>query len=147
MTNPAKRLRVLIVEDFDDTRELYRELLEHEGYEVTEARDGGEGLALAREGLPDLIVLDLSMPVLSGWEVARILREEPGTSAIPIIACTAHVHRPEHDRARAAGCMAVLVKPVPLPLLVQLVRESIGNGLAGASLARPGDRDCEDRCG
>ncbi|MDQ3034084.1 MAG: response regulator [Myxococcota bacterium] len=120
---------VLVVDDFDDAREMLCELLTDAGHQVVVAADGGEALALAREVLPRVVLLDLSLPVLSGWDVARALKSNPATASICIIACTAHVHAREHDLALEAGCSRVLTKPIDTRLLLAVVAETLEKGL------------------
>src|SRR5690606_74689 len=89
MTDTEKRT-VLLVEDNEDNRTVYRTILEHFGYQVIEARNGEDGVRTARETIPDLILMDISIPVIDGWEATKILKNDPTTSHIPIIALTAH---------------------------------------------------------
>lgn len=113
---------VLLVDDFDDAREMYRYQFNLVGYEVAEARDGHEALALATSLRPDVIVLDLSLPGLDGWEVSRRLKSQPETASIPLLALTAFARREEEARARGAGCDAFLTKPC----LPQALADEIG---------------------
>ena len=103
---------ILLVEDNHDNRVIYRTILEHTGYTVLEAGDGALGLRTAREARPDLILLDISIPVMDGWEVARALKGDPGTAGIPIIALTAHAMAADRERAAEVGCDGYLAKPV-----------------------------------
>jgi two-component system, cell cycle response regulator DivK len=95
--------RILIIEDVELNRDLLVQLLEEE-YEILTAVDGAAGLEVARRECPDLILMDLSLPVVDGWEVTRRLKAEPETRAIPVIALTAHAMRGDKERARACGC-------------------------------------------
>jgi two-component system cell cycle response regulator DivK len=104
---------VLVVEDFADARAMLCELLEHHGYRTVGVRDGRAALEEARTRRPDLIVLDLSIPLISGWDVARTLKDDLDLQSTPILALTAHAHRFSIERARASGCDHVMVKPVP----------------------------------
>ncbi len=81
---------VLLVDDYDDSREMYAEFLEHSGFRVCQARDGGQGLAKARELRPDLILMDLSLPGISGWDAIQQLKSDAGTKRIPVIALSGH---------------------------------------------------------
>lgn len=101
---------ILIADDHDDNRELLRLLLSGAGYEVREAKDGSECLVLARDQHPDLIVIDLSMPVLDGWEVFRELKADQRTRAIPCMAVTAHADL-DRSGALATGFSAYVSKP------------------------------------
>jgi CheY-like chemotaxis protein len=102
---------VLLADDHDDSRTLLRIILEHRGSRVLEARDGEACLRLAREERPDVIVLDLFMPRLNGWQTAQALRADAGTADIPILAFTASAMADDHRRALDAGCRLVLTKP------------------------------------
>lgn len=105
-------IKVLIIEDNTDSRELMTDALEFAGFEVMQADDGEKGEAAAIAHLPGIILLDISLPVKSGWDVARSLRENESTKHIPIIALTAHAHIEDQARALQEGCTAYLPKPV-----------------------------------
>jgi CheY-like chemotaxis protein len=124
---------VLVVEDFADARAIYRELLEHAGYRVSAARDGLEALAEIRGRPPDAVLLDLSLPRLSGWEVARRIRDDVEAHDTPIVAVTAHAHGFSIERARASGCDVVLVKPVPNEALLATIADVTARSRAPAS--------------
>lgn len=119
---PPLQRTILLVEDHEDNRIIYRTALEHFGYRVLLAPDGGEGLRLAREELPDLILMDVSIPVVDGWEATRILKSEPETRHIPIVALTAHALAADRERAREVGCDGYLAKPVEPRRVVEEVR-------------------------
>src|SRR5918998_2454729 len=95
---------VLLVEDYDDAREMYRDYLEFSGFRVETARDGREGIEKAQALSPDLILMDLSLPGIDGWEATRLLKSNPATRNLLIVALSAHALAPEGERARAAGC-------------------------------------------
>ena len=115
--------RILLVEDHEDNRNIYRTILEHYGYQVLIAVDGQNGIRLAREEQPDLILMDLSIPVVDGWEATRILKLEESTRAIPVIALSAHALDEDRERAREAGCDGYLAKPVePRKVLAEVGR-------------------------
>jgi CheY-like chemotaxis protein len=122
---------VLLVEDNEDNRIIYSTVLRHLGYTVVEALDGDQAIALARSVLPDVILMDISIPGVDGWEATRILRQDPGTKAIPIIALTAHALPDDRARATAVGFTSYLAKPVEPRAVVAEVRRWIGGG-AGA---------------
>lgn len=103
---------VLIVEDNTDSRELMADALEFAGFVVLQADDGKKGETAAVEHLPNIILLDISLPVKSGWDVARSLRENELTRHIPIIALTAHAQAEDQTRALQEGCTSYLPKPV-----------------------------------
>jgi two-component system, cell cycle response regulator DivK len=128
--------RVLLVEDNEDNRTIYSTVLRHLGYEVIEAEDGLRAVALARSELPALILMDISIPGIDGWEATRLLREDPATRAIPIVALTAHALADDRDRAAKAGFSSYLAKPIEPNLVVAEVRRWIGP--AGAPPTRTG---------
>jgi CheY-like chemotaxis protein len=103
---------ILLVEDHEDNRNIYRTILEHYGFRVTLASDGMEGVRLAREGKPDLILLDIDIPLLDGLEVARTLKAAGDTARIPIVALTAYSQPEDRERAEQAGFDGYLTKPV-----------------------------------
>jgi two-component system cell cycle response regulator DivK len=114
---PFSPLRVMVVEDFADGRELLTEFLTFNGFLVSEATNGAEALESARRELPDVILMDLQTPTLDGWEATRRLKADPRTMPIVVVAVTAHALQYEVDRARAAGCDAVVTKPFDIALL------------------------------
>ena len=113
---------VLVVDDYADGRDLTRCALESAGFQTVEATNGEDALHAVREHRPDLIVLDLSLPGLDGWEVARRLRAETATRDLPILGFTAHAERSPLERARRAGCDDVITKPCPPKDLIAVVR-------------------------
>lgn len=116
---------VLVVEDVELNRDLLGQILEEE-YEVAFAADGAEGLAKAAELRPDLILMDLSLPVVDGWEATRRLKAAPELASIPVIAVTAHAMTGEEEKARAAGAEDFLTKPVDEGLLLDMLRRWLG---------------------
>lgn len=140
---------ILLVEDNEDNAVIYTAVLEHFGHRVVRAADGAEGLRLARELRPTLILLDLSLPVLSGWDVAAAIRAESGTAGIPIVVCTAHDSPADQARAVQLGCQGFLVKPCSPRHLIRAIdsflqpadRQPVENArpapqMRGASLRR-----------
>ena len=109
---------VLLVEDNEDNRIVYSTILRHFGYRVTEALNGEEGIAKARSEKPDLILMDISIPIIDGWEATQVLKHDPATNEIPIIALTAHALAGDRDKALAAGCDDYHPKPVDFSRLV-----------------------------
>lgn len=103
--------KILVVDDYDDAREMYAEYLEFLGYQVQTARDGQEAIDLARDSHPDVILMDLSLPVVSGWEATRVLKQDERTRDIPVMALTGHVLPLHTERAQQAGCDAFVAKP------------------------------------
>ena len=106
------RARILVVEDSPDIRVLVRMLLEAAGHEVLTASDGREGVETAKRERPDLVLMDLSLPVMSGWEATKALKETPETASIPVVAVTAHAMHGDRERALAAGCDGFIPKPI-----------------------------------
>jgi CheY-like chemotaxis protein len=118
--------RVLLVEDNEDNLVVYRTILEHVGYVVIEARDGEEGVSRARSERPDIILMDISIPKMDGWEATQRLKADGNTSAIPIIALTAHALEEDRLKAMRAGCDGYLAKPVEPRRVVEEVEKFIG---------------------
>jgi CheY-like chemotaxis protein len=118
--------KVLVVEDDNDTRVIWQTVLEHHGYTVIGAGDGPEGVRLAQEQRPDLIVMNLSMPSLDGITATALLREDPRTATVPIIACTGYVREDGEDQAEEAGVNAYLEKPCEPSRMVEEVERFIG---------------------
>jgi len=106
------------VEDNADNRDLLVRRLSRRGYDVTAAGDGEEGARLARELHPDIIIMDMSLPVLDGWSATRRLKEDPTTAGIPVVALTAHAMTGDRERALSAGCDAFEPKPVDMTHLL-----------------------------
>jgi two-component system cell cycle response regulator DivK len=113
----AKKPSVLVVDDFADGREMVAEYLAFRGFTVTEARDGEEAIELARKLKPEIVLMDLRMPGMDGWEATRRLKKDPQTRHIPVVALTAHALTPEIAAARNAGCDAVVAKPCDIGAL------------------------------
>jgi two-component system cell cycle response regulator DivK len=119
--------RILVVEDHELNLDLLVQLLEEE-YEVLTAMDGAAGLEAAERERPDLIVMDLSLPVIDGWEAARRLKANEELKRIPIIALTAHAMMGDEERARRCGCDDFLTKPLDEDLLFEKVERLLGAG-------------------
>lgn len=117
---------VLVVENDADTRNIYSTVLEHHGYAVMVAPDGPEGVRSASEHMPDLIVMNLSMPKMDGLSATSLLRQDPRTTNIPIIACTGFIRDEGEDIAEDAGCDAYLEKPCEPSRLVAEVERFLG---------------------
>jgi two-component system cell cycle response regulator DivK len=118
--------KVLIVEDVAVNMDLLVQLLE-DAYEITTADDGAAGLSAAEQERPDLILVDLSLPVIDGWEVARRLKSNPELKHIPLIALTAHAMCGDEEKARASGCDDYLSKPIDEDLLFSKLRLYLGD--------------------
>jgi two-component system, cell cycle response regulator DivK len=110
--------KILLVEDNEMNRDMLSRRLQRKGYEVVIAVDGGEGVAMAHSQAPDLILMDMSLPVLDGWEATRKLKAAPETAAIPVIALTAHAMATDREKAMEAGCDDYDTKPIELPRLL-----------------------------
>ena len=128
---------VLVVDDVDHGREIFAEYLEYRGFRVATAADGFEALEKAFELRPDVILMDLSLPGIDGWEATRRLKLDERTRAIPIIALTAHALASAHDKAREVGCSSVVTKPcLPKDLEMEVRRQLEARGTEGSG-ARP----------
>lgn len=117
--------RILVVEDEADNRRILRDLLVNAGFEVIEAKTGDEGVAKAESEVPDLILMDIRLPNLDGFEVTRLIRAKPDLSAIPVIAVTSHAMSEDNAKAMEAGCDAYFSKPVSPRTLLDKIREYI----------------------
>ena len=117
---------LLIVEDNELNRDLLSRRLTRRGYQVVIATDGAEAVAAADREMPDLILMDMSLPVLDGWEATRRIKTGPRTADIPIIALTAHAMAGDEARAREAGCDDFDTKPVELPRLLGKIQALLG---------------------
>jgi len=113
--------KILLIEDNDLNRDMLSRRLERRGYQVVIATDGRQGEAQVRSEKPDLILMDMSLPVMDGWELARKLTDDEGTRSIPILALTAHVMAGDRERALEAGCDDYDTKPIELPRLLSKI--------------------------
>ncbi len=111
--------KILLVEDNEMNRDMLSRRLERKGYQIIMAVDGQEGVAKARSERPDLILMDMSLPGIDGWEATRQLKGAEDTKGIPIIALTAHAMASDEQRAREAGCDDFDTKPIELPRLLE----------------------------
>ena len=126
--------RILVVEDQADSRRIMRDLLASAGFEVLEATSGREGVEMAARERPDLILMDLQLPVIDGLEATRQIKADPGMQATPVIAVTSYALSGDNEKAMAAGCDGYFSKPVsPRELLAK-----IKTVLAGTDSAEPG---------
>ena len=115
--------RILVVEDQEDNRRILRDLLTSAGYQLLEANDGAQGIAVAEAHRPDLILMDIQMPILDGYEATRRIKANPELSTVPIIIVTSYALSGDEDRARAAGCDAYIAKPYSPRQLLAKVNE------------------------
>jgi CheY-like chemotaxis protein len=113
--------KILLVEDNEMNRDMLSRRLVRRGYEVVIAMDGSQGVAMAQSEAPDLILMDMSLPVMSGWDATRNLKANPGTGAIPVIALTAHAMSTDRDVAMQAGCDDFDTKPIELTRLLEKI--------------------------
>jgi two-component system, cell cycle response regulator DivK len=120
--------KILLVEDNEMNRDMLSRRLERRGYQVAIALDGKQGVAMAGSEAPDLILMDMSLPVLDGWEAARRLKAAPETRAIPIIALTAHAMVGDREKAIEAGCDDYDTKPVEFQRLLEKVEAILAKG-------------------
>src|SRR5919198_6257216 len=126
---------ILLVEDFVDARDMYREYLEFSGFTVETAGDGYEAIAKAHEHNPDLVLMDLSLPGLDGWEATRRLRADPATAHLTIVALSAHALAADWERARLAGWDGFIVNPRPPQDLVNEMMGYLRAARAGGTSA------------
>jgi two-component system cell cycle response regulator DivK len=117
--------RILVIEDTLDNRQIIRDLLENSGYAVVEAHDGGSGVAKAAEVHPDLILMDIQLPVLDGYEATRRIKANPELTHIPIVAVTSYALSGDEAKARAAGCDGYIAKPFSPRELLAMVRKFV----------------------
>jgi len=113
--------RILLVEDNEMNRDMLTRRLERRGYEVLSASDGVKGVEMGSSAAPDLILMDMSLPLLDGWEATRRLKADPATKPIPIIALTAHAMSGDREKALQAGCDDYDTKPIELPRLLEKI--------------------------
>ena len=119
-------LKILLVEDNEMNRDMLSRRLTRRGYAVVVAVDGQQGIDMARSEAPDLILMDMSLPVMDGWEATRRLKAAPDTAAIPVIALTAHAMASDRDKALEAGCDDYDTKPVELDRLLVKIERLLG---------------------
>ena len=118
---------VLIVEDNELNMKLFHDLLEAQGYETLETREGLAALSLAREHRPDLILMDIQLPEVSGLEVTKWLKEDDQLRQIPVVAVTAFAMKGDEERIREGGCEAYLSKPISVGKFIETIRHFLGN--------------------
>ena len=121
--NQSQSPLILVVDDYQDAREMYAEYLQFSGFRVAEARNGNEAVAQAFSLRPDLILMDLSLPGMDGWEATRVLKSDDRTKHIPVVALTGHALAGASEGARKAGCDSFVTKPcLPDDLVVEVRR-------------------------
>jgi len=136
MKKPAANRLLLVVDDFADGREMLSEYLRFHGFDVTEAADGADAVDAARRMHPRIILMDLTMPGVDGWEATRRLKADPATKDITVIAVTANALSGDEEKARAAGCDGYIAKPFDLYTLAKQLREIVAHGPGAASKAQ-----------
>lgn len=119
--------KILLVEDNEMNRDMLSRRLQRKGHTVLIAVDGAEGVTKAQSDPPDLILMDMSLPIVDGWEATRRLKADPATKAIPIIALTAHAMAEDEQRAREAGCDDFDIKPIELERLLVKIQTQLQN--------------------
>jgi CheY-like chemotaxis protein len=120
--------KILLVEDNEMNRDMLSRRLVRKGYEVILAEDGAKGIEAAQAQLPDLILMDMSLPVMNGWDATRHLKASQLTSKIPVVALTAHALSSDREMALSAGCDAYETKPVELPRLLSTIEQLLHPG-------------------
>ncbi|HEY0021937.1 MAG TPA: response regulator [Longimicrobium sp.] len=123
--------KILLVEDNEMNRDMLSRRLERKGYDVVVAVDGQDGVDRAARELPDLVLMDMSLPVLDGWEATRRLKATPATGHIPIIALTAHAMAGDREHAMGAGCDDYDTKPIDLPRLLTKIESLLARHARG----------------
>ena len=119
--------RILVVDDQEDLRGVLRDLLIGSGYTVIEAADGETGVAKAKSDRPDLILMDIQMPVIDGYEATRLIKVDPNLKPIPIVAVSSFAMKGDEEKARAAGCDHYVTKPYSPMQLLRLIRGLLGD--------------------
>jgi CheY-like chemotaxis protein len=123
--------KLLLVEDNEMNRDMLSRRLERKGYSVAVAIDGAQGIAMAVSDVPDLILMDMSLPVMNGWDATLDLKSRPGTRSIPVIGLTAHAMEGDLEKAMAAGCDDYDTKPIDLKRLLQKIEALLPSKLGG----------------
>ena len=119
--------KVLIVEDNELNMKLFHDLLDAQGYETLQTREGLQALTLAREHSPDLILMDIQLPEISGLEVTKWLKEDDALAHIPVIAVTAFAMKGDEERIRQGGCEAYISKPISVPRFIETIKSYLGD--------------------
>lgn len=128
--------RILLVEDNEANRDMLSRRLERSGFAVLSAVDGREGIEMARSQRPDLILLDMSLPEIDGWEAARRIKADPQTSGVPVIALTAHAMAGDRERALAVGCDEYDTKPIEFKRLLEKIQRLLASARRGGEPTR-----------
>ena len=120
--------KILIVEDNEMNRDMLSRRLERRGFAIVMAVDGQQGVDMAQSEKPDLILMDMSLPVMDGWTATRAIKDDAGLKSIPVIALTAHAMEGDREKAMAAGCDDYDTKPIELPRLLEKIGKFLPNG-------------------
>jgi two-component system, cell cycle response regulator DivK len=118
--------RILVIEDTEDNRQILRDLLTAAGFDLIEAVDGESGVAMAKAQKPDLILMDIQLPLMDGYEATRQIKADPALAHIPVIAVTSYALSGDEEKTRAAGCNGYIAKPFSPRQLLSKVREFVG---------------------
>lgn len=118
--------KILIVEDNEMNLDMLSRRLERRGYDIIIATDGSQGVNLTKEQQPDLVLMDMSLPIMDGWEATRRIKSDPDSQQIPVIALTAHAIAGDREKALAAGCDEYESKPVKFPRLLAKIQDFLG---------------------
>ena len=121
--------RILVVEDQEDLRGILHDLLTGSGYEVSEAADGQAGVEITRSERPDLVLMDIQLPVIDGYEATRQIKTDPNVKATPVIAVSSYAMKGDEEKARAAGCDDYVTKPYSPIQLLRIIRGFLGDQL------------------
>jgi two-component system cell cycle response regulator DivK len=127
--------KILLIEDNEMNRDMLSRRLIRNGFEIVSAVDGQQGVAMATSEKPDVILMDMSLPVMDGWEATRRIKADPATRTIPVIALTASVLVEDREKALAAGCDDFDTKPVDLPRLLEKIKAQLDGKAGGAAPA------------
>ncbi len=125
MDHPSNKKKILIVEDNELNMRLFNDLLEAQGYEIIQARQGIEALKQARKHLPDLILMDIQLPEISGLEVTKWIKEDEKLKTIPVIAVTAFAMKGDEQRIRESGCEGYISKPISIGSFLETVKKQL----------------------
>ncbi len=125
-------MKILLAEDNEMNRDMLSRRLMRRGYTVLIAEDGHKAVGMAASETPDIILMDMSLPIIDGWEATRRIKAEPATSGIPVIALTAHAMQGDREKALEAGCDDYDTKPVDLPRLLEKIESLLGHGTEGS---------------
>lgn len=139
--------KILLVEDHEMNRDMLSRRLSRKGFEVLIAIDGSQGVSMATTECPDLILMDMSLPVIDGWEATRTLKANPATQAIPIIALTAHAMSGDREKCISAGCNDYDTKPIEFPRLLSKIETLLAHDVARNEASIPASNPASNEVG